>query len=358
MKITAITAKETRMPLKKPFTVAWGTMTSQETWVVKVETDEGINGYGSVAPTPFVTGDTMSSSREALERMASALIGSDPCDIAGAHAIMDSVIFHNGPAKCGVDVALYDILGKRRGLPVYKLLGGTEPSVETDYTVGINTPEKMLAEAMSYVNEGLRILKVKIGLDLEHDIETLKRIRAFAGEDARIRVDANQGYDVATALKALKAFEAIGIDAAEQFLPWWDFEGAAELMRRNDTSVKLMLDESIHNIHDAERAAQMHCADYFNIKLMKCGGLYYGEQIADIAAKAGIKCMVGCMGEDRISLTAAISLVAAKDTIVEADCDSLRGIIEEPDFIRGGFSQTGGICTLCDEPGLGISIDF
>ena len=358
MKITAVTAKKTEMQLIAPFTVAWGTMTSQETWVVKVETDEGITGYGSAAPTPFVTGDTINSSREAIELIGSVLTGFDPCDIAGAHAIMDSVIFHNDPAKCGIDIALYDILGKKKGLPVYKLLGGRVPSVETDYTVGINTPEKMLAEAMSYVNSGLRILKVKIGLDLDHDIEALKMIRASAGKDVRIRVDANQGYDVETALRAMKAFEGIGIDAAEQFLPWWDLEGAAELMRRNDTGVKLMLDESIHNVHDALRAAQMHCADYFNIKLMKCGGLYYGAQIADIAAQAGIRCMVGCMGEDRISLTAAISLVAAKDSIVEADCDSLRDIVKEPDFIHGGYQETGGICTLSEEPGLGISVDF
>ncbi len=358
MKITAITAKKASMKLVRPFTVAWGTMDSQESWVVRVETDEGITGHGSVAPTPFVTGDTINSSREALEMIASALIGTDPCDIAGAHALMDSVILHNGPAKCGVDIALYDILGKKQGLPVYRLLGGSSPSVETDCTVGINSPEKMLAEAMSYVNGGIRILKVKIGLDFDHDIEALKLIRAAAGDGVRIRVDANQGYDVETALRAMKAFEAIGIDAAEQFLPWWDFEGAAELMRRNDTSVKLMLDESIHDVHDAARAADMRCADYFNIKLMKCGGLYYGAQIADIAGKAGIKCMVGCMGEDRISLTAAISLVAAKESIVEADCDSLRDVVKEPEFMRGGFSQTGGICTLSSEPGLGVSVDF
>ena len=127
-------------------------------------------------------------------------------------------------------------------------------------------------------------------------------------------------------------------------------------MRRNPTSVKLMLDESIHNIHDARRAAGLHCADFYNIKLMKCGGLYYGSQIADIAEKAGVGCMVGCMLENKITIAAAASLVAAKKAIVEADCDSYMFYKGEDDGLTGGFTREGGVFTLLDRPGLGIDL--
>mgnify|MGYP000906631447 FL=1 len=254
---------------------------------------------------------------------------------------------------------LYDIIGKKKGLPVYKVLGGTDPVVHNDITIGINAPEKMEADAKEYVFEkGFRILKVKTGLDLATDIRALTLIRNAVGPDVRIRIDANQGYSVETALKALPEFEKLGIDAAEQFLPWWDFEGAAELKRKNTTSVKLMLDESIHNIHDAHRAAKLDCADFYNIKLMKCGGLYYGAQIADIAEEAGVGCMVGCMQENKISIAAGVSLVAAKKAIVEADCDSFMFYKGDDDGIAGGFTREGGVFTLLDKPGLGLDYDI
>ena len=115
-----------------------------------------------------------------------------------------------------------------------------------------------------------------------------------------------------------------------------------------------MLDESIHNPHDARRAAKQHCADFYNIKLMKCGGLYAGAQIADIAEAVGVGCMVGCMEECKISITAGVSLVAAKKAIVEADCDSFMFYEGEDDGIKGGFDRDGGVFTLLDKPGLGI----
>ena len=359
MKITDVRIERFSSPLKQPFRVAYGTMESADSWLVKVMTDEGFSGLGSAAPLPFVTGETMDTCRLVMRDLAKILVGADPLDIAGAHVLMDSVIHGNGSAKCAFDIALHDIVGKHRGLPLYRLLGGDDPVVVNDVTVGIDTPERMQAEAVRCVNDlGFDILKVKIGLDLDHDLDALERIRRSVGKDVRIRVDANQGYTVETALRALPELERLGVDAAEQFLPWWDFDGAAELMRRNATSVRLMLDESIHDAHDARRAAKLGAADFFNIKLMKCGGLYGGAQIADVAEDSGVRCMVGCMMENKVSLTAGISLVAAKGSIVEADCDSFTFFVGNDDGIEGGFTREGGTFRLLDEPGLGIELDF
>lgn len=359
MKITDIKIEKFSAPLEEPFQVAFGTITGSDNWVVKVFTDEGITGVGSAAPLGFVTGETLETCYLVLKTFAEAFIGFNPLDIAGAHAYMDSIIHGNGSAKCAFDIAFYDIIGKVQGKPVYQVLGGDNPTVHNDITIGINTPERMAAAAAEYVkNRGFRILKVKIGIDEVRDMEALRQIREAVGNDIRIRIDANQGYSVDTALRVLPMLERLGIDAAEQFLPWWDFDGASELKKRNTTAVRLMLDESIHDHHDATRAARLNCADFFNIKLMKCGGLYIGSKIADIAEANGLGCMVGCMLENKISLTAGISLVAAKKAIVEADCDSFMYYKGGDDGMTGGFVRDGGIFTLLNQPGLGIDYDI
>ncbi len=359
MKITDIKIEKFSVPLKKGLRVAFGLIEDSDCWMVKVSTDEALYGLGAAAPLGFVTGETMETCHIILQLFAKALKGHDALDIAGAHAVMDGVVFSNGSAKCAIDIALHDIAAKHAGLPLYRFLGGTDPVVVNDITIGIDTVEQMVADAREFVFEkGFRILKIKIGNDLDHDLEALRQIRALVGPDVRIRIDANQGYDIPTALTAMREFEKIGIDAAEQFLPWWDFEGAAELKRQNTTALKLMLDESIHTVYDARRAFSLDCADFYNIKLMKCGGLYQGAQIADFALEHGVQCMVGCMQENKISITAGLSLVAAKKAIVEADCDSFMFYKGDDDGIAGGFTRDGGVFTLLEKPGLGLDLDF
>lgn len=359
MKITDVKIEKFSAPLSQPFHVAFGVIEDADSWTVKVTTDEGIYGLGAAAPLGFVTGETMDTCYLVMKDFAKAFIGFDPMDIAGAHKLMDSIIYSNGAAKCAFDLALYDIIGKKKELPVWRLLGGTNPVVHNDITVGIDTPEKMRDAAERFVfQKGFDILKIKVGINLDDDIRALTLIRQAVGKNVRLRVDANQGYTVDQALRALQEFEKMGIDAVEQCLPWWDFDGAAQLKRENKTSVKLMLDESIHTIYDAKRAAELGCADFYNIKLMKCGGLYYGAQIADIAEQAGVGCMVGCMQENKISITAGVSLVAAKKAIVEADCDSFMFYKGDDDGIQGGFTREGGMFHLLDKPGLGIDMDI
>ena len=359
MKITDVKIEKFSAPLSQPFHVAFGVIEDADSWTVKVTTDEGIYGLGAAAPLGFVTGETMDTCYLVMKDFAKAFIGFDPMDIAGAHKLMDSIIYSNGAAKCAFDLALYDIIGKKKELPVWRLLGGTNPVVHNDITVGIDTPEKMRDAAERFVfQKGFDILKIKVGINLDDDIRALTLIRQAVGKNVRLRVDANQGYTVDQALRALQEFEKLGIDAVEQCLPWWDFDGAAQLKRENKTSVKLMLDESIHTIYDAKRAAELGCADFYNIKLMKCGGLYYGAQIADIPEQAGVGWMVGCMQENKISITAGVSLVAAKKAIVEADCDSFMFYKGDDDGIQGGFTREGGMFHLLDKPGLGIDMDI
>ena len=358
MKITGVKIEKLLLELTSPFRVAFGTITHSENVMIKVTTDEGVTGYGEAAPLAFVTAETTDSVIAALELFRTGLIGMDPLDIEAVHAMMDGLMGGNSSAKCAVDLAMYDIRGKAAGMPVYKLLGGYSNTVLNDITVSIMEPQAMADKALSYVRDkGYRVLKVKVGADVNDDIRALTLIREAVGPDVRLRVDANQGYDVPTALKALNAFAALGVESVEQCLPAWNMEGAAYL-RRKAPAIHLMLDESIHGPVDAARACRMDAADILNIKLMKCGGLYPAEQINAIAQANGLTCMVGCMMETKLSITAVLSFVAAKKNVMDADLDSFMEYVGGETHFPGGFTHKGSDFVLCDAPGFGLDIDF
>jgi L-alanine-DL-glutamate epimerase-like enolase superfamily enzyme len=339
--------------------VAFAEIDYCENVLVKIETDEYITGYGEAAPLAFVTGETADGVLAILEMLKPGLIGRNPLAVDDIHALIDSVAHGNPSAKCAIDLAIYDIRGKVMGKPVYQLLGGNNDIVQNDVTIGIAEPEEMVRLAKHYVEDkGYRILKVKAGIDPAQDVEALTRIRKAVGDGIRLRVDANQGYAAPVAIGVLEKFDALGVDAVEQCLPDWDFEGAAYVRSKAAGSIRLMLDESIHGPHDAMRAVRAGAADIFNIKLMKCGGLYPAEQISAIAAAGGVTCMVGCMLETRLAITAGLSLVAAKANVTEADCDSFLYYDAAQTGVTGGFTVENDLFRLNDEPGFGVQVEF
>ena len=325
--------------------------------LVKISTDEGLWGIGEAAPFEPVTGESAATVLEALKLFRTGLIGMDPLDIEGIHRMMDRLLSGNTSAKAAVDIALYDIKGKLMGQPLYKVLGGSVNQIVTDMTVGIDTPEAMAAEARERVEkDGFTILKIKAGINPSEDIQALTLIRQAVGPNIRLRVDANQGYTVSDAVRTLKAFEELGVEAVEQCLPSWDLDGMRFV--RSKVDLQVMLDESVHTPIDAAKACKIDAADIINIKLMKCGGLYPAEKINAIAEANHVQCMVGCMLETKVAIAAGVGLVAAKQNITEADCDSFMYAVDPEMGMPGGFAVNGGVYTLSDKPGLGIDIDF
>lgn len=305
-----------------------------------------------------MTGETPEGCLAVLQMFRQGLIGMNPLDIEKVHVMMDSLVHGNGSAKCAVDIALHDIKGKVMNQPLYRVLGGYQDTVQNDITIGINTPEKMAETARHYVKDkGYRILKIKVGIDPEEDLRALSLIRQAVGPDIRLRVDANQGYNISRAMYALEGMKKYGVEAVEQCLPDWDMEGAAYL-RQKVSGIQLMLDESIHTTKDAAKACRLNAADVFNIKLMKCGGLYRGAQISTLAENFGITCMVGCMLETKIAITAGLSLVASRKNITEADCDSFLYYKDADTGMPGGVERKGDMFRLSDNPGLGLDISF
>ena len=358
MKIKDIEFRKLRISLKETFKVAFSEIDYSDNVLLMITTDGGITGYGEAAPIAFVTGETVESVVAVLEMLRPCLIGLNPLAIDQIHSTIDSTIHGNSSARCAIDLALFDIRGKVMGKPVYQVLGGGSGIIQNDMTIGINEPEEMARKARHYaLSEGYRILKVKAGIDPLSDVRALRLIRESVGPDIRLRVDANQGYSVSDAISILEPLREIGVEAIEQCLPYWDLEGAA-YVRSKARGIKLMLDESIHDPKDAARACKLRAADAFNIKLMKCGGLYPAEQISAIAAANGITCMVGCMLETRLAITAGLSLVAAKSNVTDADCDSFTYADEAEVGVTGGFTYDGDMFRLSDEPGFGVKVDF
>lgn len=355
MRITDIKYEKLQVKLKKPFVIAFATIEYAETILIKIETDEGYYGFGEAAPFAPVTGEILETVPMILDMFKQSLVGMNPLDIEMIHTIMDKMIVKNTAAKAGIDIALHDLKGRVMNQPLYKILGGYDNKVQTDITIGIDTPVVMAKDALEKVNSGFRILKIKAGIDPKDDIEAVRLIREAVGNNVRLRMDANQGWNVNSSINTLKELEKYNVEAVEQSLPYWNFDGSTQI--RNKSNINVMLDESIHNPMDAIRAIKQEAADILNIKLMKSSGLYPAVKINAIAEANGIHCMVGCMLESKISITAGASLVAAKKNITEADLDATFHL-EENESIKGGFTLDKDTIIISDKPGLGIEVNM
>ncbi len=357
MKIASLEYVTSIQKPKKVFRIALTTTTETRLIFLKLTTDTGISGYGEASPFTPVTNETEYTVIAAFEKFRSAVIGADPFDLEKIHQDMDALLEGNTSAKAAVDIALYDIIGKAAGQPVWKLLGSANNKLVTDVTIGIDTPSEMAKTAREWVDEGFDILKIKTGIDPADDIEAIKLIREAVGPDVVLRTDANQGYDIETAAATANKLISYGVIAMEQPLPAKDIEGLAAV-RSKAGGMQIIADEALHCPEDAVKIINAGAADILNIKLMKCGGIYPALKIASVAEANGIPCMVGCMNEDRIAITAAMSVVASRSIITEADCDSVFLSAGCDLNLTGGFTNDGGSITLLDKPGLGIEIDF
>lgn len=357
MKISDVIVGEISLRLVKPFKTALRTVNSVNDIVVKVVLEDGTYGLGEAPPTAVITGDTKGSIKTAIEDfIAPTIKGMDILALDEVFAAMDKCILHNTSAKAAVDIALYDAYGKLLGQPLYRLLGGAKKSVETDITISVNPVDQMVKDSLEAVNDGYRILKIKVGKEGEKDIERISEIRKAVGNDIVIRVDANQGWDVKSSVKIIRSFEDKGLDIelVEQPVPFWDFEGMKTVTAA--TSTKILADESVFSVKDAVSVITQRAADLVNIKLMKTGGIHNALKIAAIAEEYKVSCMMGCMLESMISVSAAAHLAAAKNIITMADLDGPSLCLDNP--FTGGPDFVKNMILMNDSmPGIGISTD-
>jgi L-alanine-DL-glutamate epimerase-like enolase superfamily enzyme len=340
------------MEAKEVIRIAIGTM-SAENVLVRLRTADGLVGWGESSPFAPITGDTQATNVAAAKLLAEIVRDKDPFDLARIVAEMDAATAGQPGIKAAVEMAIWDICGKLAGLPVRCLLGSYRDSFETDLTVYLDDPHIMAEKAQSVADRDFKTIKVKLGDSAAADIERVRVVREKVGNDVKLRIDANQGWTPSEAVRALKGIDKYNVQFCEQPVPCWDWEGMKFV--RNNSPIAIMADESVHNPHDAIEAVRRGAADMINIKLMKAGGILQSVRIAQIAEAADMRCMLGCMTETRLALTAAAHVVCSQRNVLYADLDAFTEHRIDP--VVGGMQVKDGIIRLPETPGLGLDID-
>ena len=353
LKITDVEIFLFDVPLVSPFRIAIGEMTAANDLLIRIHTDQGVSGVGEACPFPPITGETQATNAAAAKAIRDMIIGKDPLAIDDLLRQIGALVHSNPSTVAAFDMALFDILGKVAGLPLFRLLGGTKSVFETDITIGLDTLESMRDEAKRHVANGFKTLKVKVGLDPDEDYAHIEAIRAAVGPKVNIRIDANQGWTVPQAIYGLKKLAPLAIQFCEQPVLASDTAGLKAV--REQSPIAIMADEALFGPADAVKLIRADACDTFNIKLMKAGGMLNSIRIAHIADAANIRCMVGCMLETRLGLTAAAHVVASQANIIYADLDGYADQTVDP--VIDGMTVKAGMVTLPEKPGLGCDVD-
>ncbi|THB72633.1 MAG: hypothetical protein D3926_25185 [Desulfobacteraceae bacterium] len=356
MKIVNAEAIPIRIPLNHPFAIALGTLTHSNHVLVRMEGDDGQIGWGECTTFHSVYGYDQKSLYDVLTSyLIPAVKGCDPKNVAAIHERMDQAMPFNLMAKCGIDLAAYDLVGQAEKVPVYKLTGGKRVhGIPVTAAVGIDSPGRTAQMAQNLVENGFRTIKIKIGLSPNEDLDRVRAVRKTLGDDISIRVDANKGYDRSTAFKTLEQMDDLGLEWIEQPLPEWDLEGLAMLADHLNTPIAL--DESVYTVHDVERAMAAGTVDVVNIKVPKCGGIFRSQKIAALCAQYDIKCFLGgCLETTPGTAAQAHFYTSTPNVISAAEMEGPVCYID--DVVETPMEIEDGMLKIPDGPGFGISID-
>ena len=353
-KITHVEIYKLNIPMIAPMTISIGTVAEVRNIVVKIYTADGTFGTGEGAPFWMIVGETQATCWAAAQDFAKLLIGKNSLDIEGCLAALDLYLAGNATIKSAFDMALYDVAAKTANLPLYAYLGGARRVIKTDETIYIASPSAMAADAVKIKERGAEAIKVKLGTDPKTDIARVEAIRNAIGQDLPIRTDANQGWDYSSALKVLKTIQNWNIEYCEQPVKHWDYNSLKRL--RDHAGVPICADESVFSPADAFKLAADGAVDYFNIKFSKSGGIANALKINAIAEASGVQCMIGCMSESRLALTANAHFASARQNVVFYDLDSAFEHAADP-VVGGAVFKNHYEIHLPETPGIGADFD-
>lgn len=353
MKISSVEIYRFSIPME-PFVIATGTMHFAQNVLIRIHTDKGLEGIGECSAFPMIVGENQETCIAMAKEFARILIGKDPLEIPDRMDDLLGYAAHNNTIKSAFDMALFDISAKHARMPLYQFLGGTKRIIETDMTIGIDSPENMAVRALKYKTQGCRILKIKLGKNVQEDIARVAMIRSAVGEQMTIRLDANQGWSFDDALLALGALAQYDIEFCEQPMRTWYDDLLPQL--NVNSPIPIMADESCYNHHDARRLINSKSCTFLNIKFSKSGGILEAQKIHEVALQSGVKCMMGAMLESRIALSAKLHFALASPNIVYFDLDTcMLGHLVDP--VIGGLTYDGYFLQLPDLIGIGASPD-
>jgi muconate cycloisomerase len=329
--------------------------------LVKVTADDGTFGWGEATPIPSWTYETLESITSTIDRyLAPVAIGIPVWDFDRLTRAFDRAInrgFSIGMplAKAAVDVAVYDLLGKALGLPVYALLGGKRvETIQLAWIVSTEGPGGAEASVAEGRGRGYRAFKVKIGLHGERDdVHTVEWVRAAAGEDAFLWVDANQAYTVDVALRVARELEHLGVAAFEQPLPANDIDGLRRVRERSP--IPIALDESLRHPTDLATFVKLGAIDVAIAKVQRNGGLTLSRRLCQYAQDSGVRLMGSGLTDSDVGLAASLHLFATFGIDTPVDLNGRQ-------FVTSAYARTtvqveGGDAQVPTRPGLGVDVD-
>lgn len=349
MKITKIEISELNIGLKKPFITALRRVDEVNDIIIKIHTDDVYVGYGEACAVTAITGTTNEDILRDLHKEVLPFFVEKEIVEGTIFASLHELNISSETKAC-VDIALYDILAKSYKLSLHKYLGSNIPSLQTDLTISVDTPSRMKEETQKALDLGFDILKIKLDKNLQENIQRLNAINTIVPAHIRLRLDPNQALKLDTCLQMLAQVRLDNIECIEQPFKADDIRSMKTLKNKN--IIPVLADESIFSLQDARTLLKEDAADYLNIKLMKCGGIYQALNIASLAKEYKTSCMIGSMLEGPISLLAAAHFAAAQDNIIMADLDSPLYLKEHP--LLEAFHFEKDTINLSNDVGLGL----
>jgi D-galactarolactone cycloisomerase len=333
-----------------------GVRNTRSTTLVQVETDDGVSGIGSCSGN----GELIEIIIEKV--LKPLLVGMDPTAIED---IWDRAYMRGGHkefgtrgigivALSGVDIALWDILGKVRGLPIYQLLGGKYRDKVPVYATALypEEPSKVARRARGFADQGFHGVKIKVGFDLDQDIRIVRAVRQELGKDFIIMTDANQGYSVDVALKASDAFAECGAFWLEEPLFVEDIEGHAILREKGKTPIAV--GENLHTRYAFENFIVRQAVDFIQPDVARAGGISEIKKITALAAKHKVPVSFHTWG-DGVALAASVHLSAALRDCIVMELDYTYNPLRE-ELLREAFKVQEGYLIPPEKPGLGIEL--
>jgi len=327
---------------------------------IKIGTEDGVTGYGEATLAPVWSGESQAAAQQIIsEILAPLLIGKDALQRNALTDSMDRALTGNPFTKAAIEMALVDVAAKTHGVPAYVLLGGPrrDPEIRLKFSIGAFLPGEAARVARHAVALGLSAVKVKVGFDVTQDIARVEAVRSEVGQEMRVGVDANGGWTESDAMRAIPHLERLNVNALEQPIRRGDFRGCARLRQR--TAIPILLDESVFTRQDALEAIRCDACDLISIYPGKNGGIFRSLEIAQMAATAGMQCVLGSNLEMDLGTAAMLHLaLAAPGLASSVDHDMIGPLYYERHFTGSPIRYRNG-CAIAEEgAGWGVSIDL
>ena len=356
VRIARVEAIALGLPMVKPVKMSFEEVRCADNLVVRVETDDGVVGWGEAASAPTMTGDTAAGMVAAARHLAPVMRGLDASAPAAAIAAVDRYLYGNHGAKSAIEMALYDALGRAAGRPLYELLGGQRRSrIPLLRMIGTGSVAGDLEEAKRSKAEGYVAYKIKVGVaDPGEDATRTRAICEVLGDDVLVCADANQGWAVEQAIMYVHAVADTSLAFFEQPVAADDVAGMARVARAS--RIPIGVDEGLHGMDDLRRHHDAGAASGCSLKTIKLGGLGPVCEAARLCEALGMQVNLACkIAESGIATAAMLHLAAVVPNVSWGV--SLTSQYLSADVVRGLPAVVRGHMEVPTGPGLGVDID-